>query len=223
MLTTKTYKIGKILGIPTYVDMSFLFIAIVALVNTRNPLIGILVALGLGVSILAHEFGHSLTARKYGFRTRQITLSMLGGCAMMEGIPRIPRQEIVVALAGPAVSAALSLCFLALAIATCWFEPLMSVFIILFAINAMLCVFNLLPGFPMDGGRILRAWLCRKKSRPDATYTAMLVGRVFACLIAGWGIVNILTGNLGGLTQLLIAWFIWKASWQENVMAVYGG
>lgn len=223
MLTTKTFKIGKIFGIPTYVDMSFLFIALIALVNVKNPLLGILIAAGLGASILAHEFGHSLTARKYGFRTRQITLSMLGGCAMMEGIPRVPRQEIAVALAGPGVSMALSFGFLCLAVATSWFEPLMSVFAVLFAINAMLCVFNLLPGFPMDGGRVLRAWLCRKKSRPDATYTAMIVGRVFACLIAVWGGVNILSGNFGGITQLLIAYFIWKASWQEYVMSVYGG
>jgi stage IV sporulation protein FB len=223
MPTIKTYRIGNLFGVPMYVDLSFLFIALLVLVNTGNPLLGLLIAAGLGASILAHEFGHSLMAGKYGFRTRQITLTLLGGCAAMEGIPRAPKQEMAVALAGPGVSMVLAAGFLCLSVLTAWFQPLMSAFFILFAINAMLCVFNLIPGFPMDGGRVLRAWLCRKKSRPDATYTAMIVGRVFACLIAVWGVINILSGNFGGITQLLIAWFIWKAGWQEYVMSVYGG
>lgn len=223
MLTTKTYRIGEMFGIPMYIDMSFLFIAVMALFCAGNPLIGVFIAAGLGVSIMAHEFGHSLTARNYGFRTRKITLSMLGGCAEMEGIPKTPRHEIMVALAGPGVSLALAFGFGLFAGAFEFVKPVCAVFAYLAVINAMLCLFNLLPGFPMDGGRVLRAWLSRKRSRPEATRMAMNVGRVFAVLLACWGVFNILSGNLGGATSLLISWFIWQAGWQEYMMSMYGG
>jgi len=131
MLTTKTYRLGELFGIPMYIDMSFLFIAVMALFCVGNPLLGVFVAAGLGASIMAHEFGHSLMARKYGFRTRKITLSMLGGCAEMEGIPKIPNQEIAVALAGPGVSFALSLGFGCLAFAFAFVQPVAIIFICL--------------------------------------------------------------------------------------------
>lgn len=223
MLTTKTYQMGEMFGIPMYIDMSFLFIAVMALFCAGNPLLGIFIAAGLGVSIMAHEFGHSLTARNYGFRTRKITLSMLGGCAEMEGIPKTPRHEIMVALAGPGVSLALSFGFGFFAVVFGFVKPVCAVFVYLAVINAMLCLFNLLPGFPMDGGRVLRAWLSRKRSRPDATRIAMNVGRVFAVLLACWGVLNLLSGNFGGITSLLISWFIWQAGWQEYMMSMYGG
>ena len=223
MLTTKTYRLGEMFGIPMYIDMSFLFIAVMALFCVGNPLLGVFIAAGLGVSIMAHEFGHSLTARNYGFMTQKITLSMLGGCAEMEGIPKVPRQEIAVALAGPGISFVLSLGFGCLVFIFAFVQPVATIFICLSIINAMLCLFNLLPGFPMDGGRVLRAWLSRKKSRPEATWIAMNVGRVFAVLLACWGIFNLLSGNIGGITSLLISWFIWQAGWQEYMMSMYGG
>lgn len=223
MLTTKTYMLGEMFGIPMYIDMSFLFIAVMALFCVGNPLLGVFIAAGLGVSIMAHEFGHSLTARNYGFMTRKITLSMLGGCAEMEGIPKVPRQEIAVALAGPGISFVLSLGFGCLAFIFAFVQPVATIFICLSIINATLCLFNLLPGFPMDGGRVLRAWLSRKKSRPEATRIAMNVGRVFAVLLACWGIFNLLSGNIGGAFSLLISWFIWQAGWQEYMMSMYGG
>lgn len=223
MLTTKTYRLGELFGIPMYVDMSFLVIAAMALFCVGNPLLGVFVAAGLGASIMAHEFGHSLTARKYGFRTRKITLSMIGGCAEMEGIPTVPGQEMAVAFAGPGVSLALALLFGCLAFASAFVQPVAAVFACLAVVNAMLCLFNLLPGFPMDGGRVLRAWLSRRKSRQEATRVAMNVGRVFAVLLACWGVFNVLSGNLAGATSLLISWFIWQAGWQEYMMSVYGG
>ena len=223
MLTTKTYRLGEMFGIPMYIDMSFLFIAVMALFCVGNPLLGVFIAAGLGVSIMAHEFGHSLTARNYGFMTRKITLSMLGGCAEMEGIPKVPRQEIAVALAGPGISFVLSLGFGCLVFIFTFVQPVATIFICLSIINAMLCLFNLLPGFPMDGGRVLRAWLSRKKSRPEATRIAMNVGRMFAVLLACWGIFNLLSGNIGGIMSLLISWFIWQAGWQEYMMSMYGG
>jgi Zn-dependent protease len=223
MLTTKTFRLGELFGIPMYVDMTFLFIVVLALLGAGNPLIGVFVAAGFGASIMAHEFGHSLTARKYGFRTRRITLSMLGGCAEMESIPKVPGQEMAVAFAGPGVSFALALLFGCLAFASAFVKPVATVFIYLSVVNAMLCLFNLLPGFPMDGGRVLRAWLSRRKSRQEATRVAMNVGRVFAVLLACWGVFNVLSGNLAGATSLLISWFIWQAGWQEYMMSVYGG
>ena len=223
MLSTRTYRLGAMFGIPMYIDMSFLFIAVMVLFCAGNPLIGVFIAVGLGVSIMAHEFGHSLTARNYGFRTRKITLSMLGGCAKMEGIPKVPRQEIAVALAGPGISFALSLGFGCLVFVFAFVQPVATIFVCLSIINAMLCLFNLLPGFPMDGGRVLRAWLSRKKSRIEATRIAMNVGRVFAVLLACWGILNLLSGNFSGITSLLISWFIWQAGWQEYMMSMYGG
>lgn len=223
MPSLKTYRICEAFGIPLYVDMSFLFIAALMLFGAGHLFIGVLVAVGLGVSITAHEFGHSLTARKYGFRTRKITLSMIGGCAEMEGMPKIPKQEMAVALAGPAVSLVLVLVFGCLAFISAFIQPIFTAFIYLSVINAVLCLFNLLPGFPMDGGRVLRAWLSRKKSRQEATRTAMNVGRVFAVLLACWGVFGLLGGNLGGITSLLISWFIWRAGWQEYMMSLYGG
>lgn len=223
MLTTRTYRLGEMFGIPMYVDMSFLFIAVLALLGTGNLFLGVFIAAGLGVSVMAHEFGHSLTAKKYGFGTRKITLSMLGGCAEMEDIPKIPKHEIAVALAGPGVSLALFFGFMCLAFILAFIQPVAVAFLYLSAINAMLCLFNLLPGFPMDGGRVLRAWLSRKKSRSEATRMAMNVGRIFAVLLACWGVFNLLSGNFGGITSLLISWFIWQAGWQEYMMSLYGG
>jgi len=223
MLTIKAYRLGKMFGIPMYVDMSFLFIAVLALFSLGNPFMGVFVAAGLGMSIMAHEFGHSLTARKYGFRTQKITLSMLGGCAEMEGIPKIPKQEIAVALAGPGISFVLFFGFTCAAFMSAFVQPVAVVFLYLSVINAILCLFNLFPGFPMDGGRVLRAWLSRKRTRPEATRIAMNIGRVFAVLLACWGIYNVLSGNFGGVTSLLISWFIWRAGWQEYMMSLYGG
>jgi Zn-dependent protease len=223
MPTTKTFSIGRAFGIPMYVDMSFFFIGILMLVGSGNLIVGIFIALGLGVSIMAHEFGHSLMARKYGFRTRKITLSMIGGCAEMEAIPKVPSQEIMVAVAGPGVSFVLSAGFFGFACLSCVFKPVMAVFVYLSVINAILAIFNLLPGFPMDGGRVLRAWLSRKRSRQDATRIAMNVGRIFAVILACWGAFCVFSGNLGGVMSLLVSWFIWQAGWQEYMMSIYGG
>lgn len=223
MLNFKSFKLGVAFGIPVYVDVSFLFIAAMLLLGVGNPLTGALVAAGLGFSIVAHEFGHSLTARKYGFATRKITLSMIGGCAELEGIPKISKQEMLVALAGPGVSLLMVAAFFGCAIATSFFKPIMESFVWLSAINAALCAFNLLPGFPMDGGRVLRAWLSRKRPRQAATRIAMNVGRVFAVILACWGVFNVASGNIGGATSILISWFIWQAGWQEYMMSIYGG
>ena len=220
---TRTFSLGSLFGIPLYVDASFFFVAALVALGPGDFMAGLFVAAGLGASILAHEFGHSLTARRYGFATRRITLSALGGCAEIEGIPSVPSHEALVALAGPAVSFALAVLFFGLSFALAPLKHLLTASIWLCLTNAVLCAFNLLPGFPMDGGRVLRAWLSRKRSRVDATRTAMNVGRVFAVLLACWGAFNVMSGNLGGATSLLISWFIWRAGWAEYEAVLRGG
>lgn len=223
MPVTRTFSMGSLFGVPLYVDGSFFFTAAIVALTVPGFVASLMVVAGFGASILAHEFGHSLTARRYGFETRRITLSAMGGCAEMDGIPKVPAQEALTALAGPGVSFALSFACLLLAFALAPLKHLLPVFTWLCAMNAVLGLFNLLPGFPMDGGRVLRAWLSRKRSRSDATRIAMNVGRVFAVVLACWGVFNVMSGNVGGAVSLLISWFIWRAGWQEYMMSLRGG
>lgn len=224
MLTTREYRLGAAFGVPVYLDLSFLFIAALACAAVGSLLAGLAFAACVGASVVAHEFGHILVARKYGFGTRRVTLSALGGCAEMFSIPKDPGQEMAVAFAGPVVSAALSVVSVCLVFPVAFLAPpLGAVLVYAAVVNAVLCVFNLLPGFPMDGGRILRAWLSRRKSRPDATRAAMNVGRVFAVLLACWGSVCLLSGHFAGVVSLLISWFIWRAGWQEYETTLYSG
>ena len=144
--------------------------------------------------VVLHEFGQVLAARGFGIRTPDITLLPIGGVAHLERIPEAPREEIIVAIAGPVVSALLSLIF--------WsaygFEPvnvqhqpdsLMEVIGSLAAVNGGLLVFNLIPAFPMDGGRVLRALLGFKIPHLQATQVAAAIGKFIALLMAGFGIV----------------------------------
>jgi len=144
--------------------------------------------------VVLHEFGHVLAARGFGIRTPDITLLPIGGVAHLERIPEAPREEIIVAIAGPVVSALLSLIF--------WsaygFEPvnvqhqpdsLMEVIGSLAAVNGGLLAFNLIPAFPMDGGRVLRALLGFKIPHLQATQVAAAIGKFIALLMAGFGIV----------------------------------
>jgi stage IV sporulation protein FB len=144
--------------------------------------------------VVMHEFGHVLAARGFGIRTPDITLLPIGGVAHLERIPEDPKEEIIVAIAGPLVSALLSLIF--------WsahgFEPVnvqhqpdsfMEVIGSLAAVNGGLLVFNLIPAFPMDGGRVLRAMLGFRISHLKATQLAAAIGKFIALLMAGLGIV----------------------------------
>jgi Zn-dependent protease len=222
MINIKTYKLGKLFDIPIYIDISFFAIAFLILLGTGNLISSIFIMLGFGVSILAHEYGHALTANKYGIHTKKITLSILGGCAEIERIPKDPSQEMHISIMGPIVSFGLFLCFSIFSFIFIAIKPIMTLFILFAAINLILGIFNLLPGFPMDGGRILRAWLSRKKIRSKATYIAMNVGRIFAIILASIGIINLLLLNFNGINSLLISWFIWHAGWQEYQMSLYG-
>ena len=243
------YRICELFGIPIYLDFSLIILLLMFSTGGGDLLSGLFAAFLLLASITLHELGHALTARAFGYRTHDITLSLLGGCASLIALPRKPSQEFLTAVAGPAVSFVLS--FLGICgLAICSSEgSLWSAFLFvvgdvlgsfglhglasgdffvtrslawlagplfyLAAMNAMLGFFNLLPGFPMDGGRIFRSAMRAFMSRARATYIAMVVGRAFAILLALSALNRILHGGNWGFVTLLIAWMIWREGARE--------
>lgn len=243
------YRIFELFGIPIYLDFSLIILLLMFSTGGGDLLAGLFAAFLLLASITLHELGHALTARAFGYRTHDITLSLLGGCASLIALPRKPSQEFLTAVAGPAVSFVLS--FLGICgLAICSSEgSLWSAFLFvvgdvlgsfglhglasgdffvtrslawlagplfyLAAMNAMLGFFNLLPGFPMDGGRIFRSAMRAFMSRARATYIAMVVGRAFAILLALSALNRILHGGNWGFVTLLIAWMIWREGARE--------
>ena len=213
------FRICSVFGIPVYLDMS-LIILLVMFVSGSDFFLGLACALTLAVSITLHELGHALTARAFGYQTRDITLSLLGGCASLVGMPHKAWQEFLTALAGPLVSFVLSgIGWVAVNYLPIKNDWLLGVLVYVFWMNLILGGFNLLPGFLMDGGRIFRSALRIFTTRVKATYAAMVVGRVFAVLLALWGVHAIFQGSWGWI-KLLIAWMIWREGWREYMMAV---
>lgn len=229
------YKIATVSKIPIYVDWSLVILLLLMVSNYGNPLLGLLIGVGVALSIALHELGHSLVAQAFGCQVRDITLMMLGGCATMLDMPRKAWQEFLMAAAGPLVS-------LLLGFAGLWsamvlkIDPLGYVtaqgqyegglFFWLGAINVGLFIFNLLPAFPMDGGRILRAFLQQFfMSRLRATWVASRIGRLLAFLMGLSVILSLLspTGDgFGGfkLIRLLIAFYIYRAADNEYRMVL---
>jgi Zn-dependent protease len=166
--------------------------------------------------VLAHEFGHIIAARRYGIRTPDVTLWPIGGVASLERIPDKPREELVVALAGPAVNvviAAVLILFLGTdfegaAIAEME-NPRTSLLARLAAANIFLVVFNLIPAFPMDGGRVLRAFLAMRMPHADATRIAARIGQGAAFLFA-------LAGLFVNPMLIVIGLFIYLAATAES-------
>ena len=158
--------------------------------------LGVVAAVGLFACVLLHEFGHSLVAIHYGYDIDSITLWLFGGVARFAEMPEDWRQELAVSIAGPAVSVALGLlsylAVLALPVAglPVGTDAALFVFGYLALTNVALAVFNLLPGFPMDGGRVLRALLARKRPYARATQIAAEVGKLFAVLLGLFGLLG---------------------------------
>ena len=175
----------------------------------------------LALSVILHELGHSLTARAFGYRTTDITISLIGGCASLIALPRKAWQELLTAIAGPLVSFALSaISFFALLFLPIENEWLYLSLVYMMWLNLMLGGFNLLPGFPMDGGRIFRSVLRAFLSRPKATFVAMWVGRGFAILLGLSGLYAIFNGQGWGFVLILIAYMIWTEGYREYQLAL---
>lgn len=228
----------KIKGIPIKLHWSLLLIVLLLVLDWGLP--GVFAGVLLFGSVLLHELGHAFVARFFRIPIRSITLHLLGGAALMERHPRTPREELLIAAAGPAVSLALGVLGLVLLfVSGVSPDPLAPGFVALipyFAfLNLAMGIFNLLPALPMDGGRILRALLAPRLGDLRATRIAAKVARVFAVLFFLGGIyVGSWTLPLMGLFLLMLARQEEKQAerreverqwreWQFNASPVYLG
>ena len=215
------WKLFEFFDIPVYVDLTFALLLFLFFSDSPSFAYGLSAAMVLGLSIVAHEYGHALTGRAFGCETHDITLSFIGGCASMVSMPRRGWQEFLVALAGPLVSFALSgIGFAAFALADISSHFLAWTLSYLLYMNLILGCFNLLPGFPMDGGRIFRSVMMIFLSRPKATLVAMWVGRAVAVLLGLSGLWAIFNGGSWAFIRIFIAWMIWKDGWREYQLAL---
>lgn len=199
-----SFPIGRLFGIT--VRLHALFVLMLVLVLLLWPRLALALPILFGC-VLLHELGHGLVAQRFGIRVLDITLWPLGGMARMSTIPEDPRIEASIAIAGPAVNfalAALALPFLFLA------GPLAPLVQFFLAVNLLMGLFNLLPAFPMDGGRLLRAFLGRRRDWVAATEIAVRVGRAFAlAMLLAWPWLHF------NPVLPLIALFLWFTGGQE--------
>ncbi|MCX8172653.1 MAG: M50 family metallopeptidase [Archaeoglobaceae archaeon] len=168
----------------------------------------ILASVFVFIAVLLHELAHSLVAMRYGVRVKGIMLFIFGGVAMLEKIPRNPKEELAIALAGPFASLTIALLSFSVALST---SGSVSMFFLISAyFNSILTIFNLIPAFPMDGGRVLRSIIARKTSYNKATKTAAGVGKAVAIVM---GIIGFFTVNIW---LMLIALFIYLGAAEEE-------
>jgi len=220
-----SWKIARIAGIDVYMHTTFLLLlgwvavsywltqgSVQAVVN------GVLFLLALFACVLLHEFGHALTARKYGIQTRDITLLPIGGLARLERMPEKPQQELWVALAGPAVNLVIAAVIFLGLLVTGGLQPVSglsvtegSFFMRLLMVNVSLLLFNLISAFPMDGGRVVRALLASRMEYTRATHVAAMLGQGIAFLLGFLGL-------FGNPFLIFIAFFVWIGAAQESSM-----
>ncbi len=225
----RSLKIGSVSGIGIFLHWTFLLLiaAIFAYYYFQGQslgaaLSGVGLVLAVFLCVVLHELGHALTARRFGVPTRSITLYPIGGLARLERIPSEPMKEFWIAIGGPVVNVviALGLAFLLLVTGGTFApdalqSPGQHLLATLMWINAVLAGFNLLPAFPMDGGRVLRSLLALRQDYAQATQTAANVGQAMAIL---FGLVGILWFNP---VLLFIALFIYVGAQQESQQAMY--
>jgi Zn-dependent protease len=239
---TASLRFGRIAGIPVGASWSALLIALLiawslggrllpaqvpGLVPAAYWLAGAAGAVLFLGSLLAHEVGHALVARRAGLRVRGITLWLLGGVAQLEDEPASPGDELRVAIVGPAVSLALAVGFgLAAAALSLAGVPTLAVVVAAWLAlgNAALAVFNLLPAAPLDGGRVLRGLLWRRHgNRVRASVTATRAGVWVGAGLIAYGLLGAFTGwGIGTLWTALVGWFLVTAARQERDQAILG-
>jgi len=235
-MITKSIRIFKLWGIPVEVNLSWLFVlALVTwtLATGYYPqlfperfsvielwFLGFMTAFLLFASILLHEFSHSLVAVRNGLPIKKITLFMFGGVAQMERDVDNPMQELKMAAAGPAMTVVLAMLFFVLSRVFSGSELLSTMLQSLAEINLVVLVFNLVPGFPLDGGRILRALIWMKTSDlRKATKIASSIGSAFAIVLMILGLFSIFSGNfIGGLWFIFIGFFLKQAAHSSYVL-----
>jgi Zn-dependent protease/predicted transcriptional regulator len=220
-----SFKIGSYRGIGVYVHATFFlllaFIATVHWTNTRDVMKvveGLIFILSIFGCVVLHEFGHALMAARYGIKTKDITLLPIGGLARLEKMPENPWEELWVALAGPAVNVVIAVILAAILLLTASFQPLDEVTTTsgpflerLLIVNIILVVFNMLPAFPMDGGRVLRAFLATQMPYTRATHLAASVGQAMALM---FGLIGLFVNPF----LIFIALFVWIGASQEASM-----
>jgi Zn-dependent protease len=220
-----SYQLCTLFGIPIKLDFSLIILMFLLVTNYGSPLYGIAAGLALLVSITLHELGHSLVAMAFGCRVRDITLMMMGGCASLLSIPRKAWQEFLMAAAGPAVSFVLAAAGLLAPRFLPGLRGTLGAFVYyqIGGLNLLLFTFNLLPAFPMDGGRILRAFLQQFfMTRVRATWIASRIGRFVAILMGVSVLYYLFTRNAQGfmLIRLLIAYYIYQSAEREYRMVL---
>ncbi|NOQ28982.1 MAG: CBS domain-containing protein [Methanosarcinales archaeon] len=228
-------QIGKVMGIPIKIHISFLLVLVLfpvvfssdaefGFADVASAQLRYALALTLTIllfsCVLLHELGHSWVAMRYGIGIRSITLILLGGIAAMEEVPRDPRAEMRISIAGPLVSLTIGvLCYLAyLGLGIYDIVQISTISYIsrflwsISYINIILFVFNLIPAFPMDGGRVLRAWYAGRMPYLRATRKAVHIGKMFAIVMG-------VLGLFASIWLILIAFFIYIGASEEEKYA----
>jgi Zn-dependent protease/CBS domain-containing protein len=229
-------RIGRVFGVNIVIDVSWLFIfAIVswALGSSAGPFHAVAVSPGMRVllacvtsllffgSVLLHELAHSLVARAQGIPVKEIRLFIFGGISSLTEEPKTAANAVWIALAGPLTSIALAIVAAALTIVTGTTTPVGIILAYLATANAIIGVFNLLPAYPMDGGRVLQALIWGvTHDRPRATNAAGRVGVIFAWMMIAFGVLLVLTQGFGsGLWFMFIGWFLLLSAQGEERQA----
>jgi Zn-dependent protease len=222
-----SWKLGRIAGVELRVHATFLLLLAYAALSyyrvsesSAMAIRGVIFTLALFASVVLHELGHALMGRRFGVPTRDITLLPIGGVARLTSIPRQPKQELLIALAGPAVTLVIVLVLFGIthlvgmpnAYLNGVFGARSGFLGQLMWANLFLLVFNLLPAFPMDGGRVVRAVLASRTDYLTATRTAASAGRAFALL---FGIIGLMYDPF----LVLIALFVWLGAAGEAAQA----
>jgi Zn-dependent protease/CBS domain-containing protein len=238
MMFRNNISIGRIFGISIDLDYSwFLIVALLTWVLASNYFpfefknwptyeywfVGAFTAIMLFVSVLIHELGHSIVAKRYGISVPRITLFIFGGVSQIADEPTSAAAEFWIAIVGPIVSFALAALFWELEPLVAFSPPLLAIAKYLALINFVLGFFNLIPGFPLDGGRVLRAFLWRVTGKSQqATRIAAATGRFFGFALIFLGVWQALSGSFfNGLWIAFIGWFLESAAgsqFQQDLM-----